>query len=255
LTGTGLDEAVVWYDDSENLGLRLLTIPIEDIFYGMLMVGLTVSIYEVMLQRRPQHAVVDRPCAERGMTYCPGYLRARRSGMGVRCDGRANGTDRQLGRAPSEGAYAPCRAFTLRLRTDQQGAAVNDARPEFTTIERLRGDLLASDQVIRVNDLGAGSRILDLPIREVSEMARTSLKPARQAQLIFRLARYFEPLTVLELGTSFGYFHPLLSTRRSRAQIFTVEGCPQTQRIARHHFDLSNSETSNYPGELPKPTT
>lgn len=58
LTGTGLDEAVVWYNGSENLGLRLLTIPIEDIFYGMLMVGLTISIYEAVLQRRPQHADV-----------------------------------------------------------------------------------------------------------------------------------------------------------------------------------------------------
>ncbi len=52
LTGSGLERPVVWYNDSENLGIRLLTIPIEDVFYGMLMVGLTTSFYEAFRRRR-----------------------------------------------------------------------------------------------------------------------------------------------------------------------------------------------------------
>lgn len=46
LTGTGLEEPIVWYDDSENLGFRLATIPIEDIFYGMLMLVLNTAFFE-----------------------------------------------------------------------------------------------------------------------------------------------------------------------------------------------------------------
>ncbi len=34
LTGTFIDGEVVWYNNSENLGIRLLTIPIEDFAYG-----------------------------------------------------------------------------------------------------------------------------------------------------------------------------------------------------------------------------
>ncbi len=52
LTGTGLEREVVWYDNAENLGLRILTIPLEDVFYGMLMVGLVVSVYEWMVAFR-----------------------------------------------------------------------------------------------------------------------------------------------------------------------------------------------------------
>ena len=56
---------------------------------------------------------------------------------------------------------------------------VDEDLPEFAANEALREDLLVSDQVIRVNDLGAGSRLLDEPVRQVSDMARTSSSQVR----------------------------------------------------------------------------
>lgn len=112
-----------------------------------------------------------------------------------------------------------------------------DEFPEFRAIEALRDDLLSSAQTIRVNDLGAGSRVFDLPIRRVADTARTALKQPQQAALLFRLARYFDVTEVLELGTSFGISTLYLARGAENGRVHTIEGCPQTYRIAQHHFE------------------
>ena len=47
LTGSGIEEQVVWYNDSENLGKRLGTIPVEDILYGMTLILLNYYLTEL----------------------------------------------------------------------------------------------------------------------------------------------------------------------------------------------------------------
>ena len=40
-------------NNSENLGLRLLTIPVEDVFYGMLLVQMNVFVFEWIRSKKP----------------------------------------------------------------------------------------------------------------------------------------------------------------------------------------------------------
>lgn len=52
LTGTGYDTPIVWYNNTENLSTRLGTIPVEDIFYGMLLILSITYLYETFKSKR-----------------------------------------------------------------------------------------------------------------------------------------------------------------------------------------------------------
>jgi len=47
LTGSGLAEPIVWYNDAENLGIRIGTIPIEDFTYAF-----TMLLFPLLISRR-----------------------------------------------------------------------------------------------------------------------------------------------------------------------------------------------------------
>jgi len=45
LTGSFFVEPIVWYNDLENLGIRISNIPIEDSIYGMLLIFMNIELY------------------------------------------------------------------------------------------------------------------------------------------------------------------------------------------------------------------
>lgn len=52
LTGTGIPREVVWYNEKHIIGIRLLTIPVEDVFYGLTLLLMNVMALQAIKNAR-----------------------------------------------------------------------------------------------------------------------------------------------------------------------------------------------------------
>ena len=107
----------------------------------------------------------------------------------------------------------------------------------FTAIEAAREKLITNTQLIEVQDFGAGSAVIRSDRRVIKDIARSSLKPKKYAQLLYRMVKYYQPKTILEIGTSFGITTAYLASGNPRANVFTLEGAKEVAAIAQNNFN------------------
>lgn len=118
-------------------------------------------------------------------------------------------------------------------------------KPVYKSTEALRAALLQDERFITITDLGAGSYLNNNKQKQVKQLARNALKPARLAQLIYRLAHRFSPDTIIELGTCLGLTTAYLATAAPSANVISIEGCPETAAVASENLgklDITNVE-------------
>ena len=132
--------------------------------------------------------------------------------------------------------------------------------PAFAAIEGLRRRLMRDASVLEVEDMGAGSAdgrvgaeegttggVEDRTrARRVAEMALRAAKPPRLGRLLFRLARYYQPAVVVELGTSLGLSTAYLGAGAGmrvtegegmqRGRMWTIEGSAVVAERAAGHL-------------------
>ncbi|WP_214227036.1 class I SAM-dependent methyltransferase [Pedobacter sp. B4-66] len=116
---------------------------------------------------------------------------------------------------------------------------------EYKSIEAQRKKLFNDDSLVTVTDLGAGSHLNKNRTKKVSQIAKNALKNPALAQLIFRLAKDNNPKSIIELGTCLGITTAYLSKACPEAEVITIEGCPETAKVAYNNFkelDLENVE-------------
>ncbi len=116
--------------------------------------------------------------------------------------------------------------------------------------------MLQNRETIGVEDFGAGSTVIKTNERRIDRMAASSLKPKKFAQLLFRIARFYKPVHIVELGTSFGVSSAYLASSHPHARLHTMEGAPAIAALAKKNFEtlgLQNVQlvTGDFANTLP----
>lgn len=112
--------------------------------------------------------------------------------------------------------------------------------PDFEKIEQLRAALKNSAEPVRIEDLGAGSRLNASTERTIGDIARKSLKSPFWCRFFYRLIRHYGHTNILELGTSLGITTSYLSMAAPGGKVWTIEGCENTLNVARANFSKLN---------------
>ncbi len=119
------------------------------------------------------------------------------------------------------------------------------AKKVYEAIENRRKSLIIDNRIISVTDLGAGSHVNNNRQKKIGDIAKNALKPAKLAQLLYRLAADSKPRNIIELGTCLGITTLYLQQGAPTAKIYTLEGCPQTAGVASESFTATNAESVN----------
>ena len=108
---------------------------------------------------------------------------------------------------------------------------------EYSILKNYRNSLLQSKSTIEVTDFGAGSRVFKSNTRAINQIAKNAGITKKRAELLFRITNYFQPESILEIGTSLGLATSALSLGNVKSKITTLEGCPNTFAFAQKQFE------------------
>jgi predicted O-methyltransferase YrrM len=117
---------------------------------------------------------------------------------------------------------------------------LNDRRkyPAYHQVEEMRNRLSTDSTVITVEDFGAGSSVDKTNNRTIASIAKNAAKSAKYGKLLHRMVKYYQPHTILELGTSLGITTAYLSLGKPDGRVVTMEGAAAIAATARNNFDL-----------------
>jgi len=110
--------------------------------------------------------------------------------------------------------------------------------PDYQQLKAYHNELLKRDEIVVINDLGAGSKKFKSHKRKLKDIAKISGSSLRDMKLYYRLSKYFQPQQILELGTSLGKATYAMALGNPSATIITVEGDKKITEITQKIFNF-----------------
>ena len=137
------------------------------------------------------------------------------------------------------GIHSP---FVYKFMKEGMSIKMNDAQQTF--IDSCVSKAKKNNKKIEITDYGAQSKKLKSK-RSINQILRTSSSYGKNALLLYRISAYFRPKSILELGTSIGIGSLHLHIGAPEAELTTVEGCPETYKMAGENIGNSSIELIN----------
>ncbi|NJB83330.1 O-methyltransferase [Wenyingzhuangia aestuarii] len=119
-------------------------------------------------------------------------------------------------------------------------------------IRSYKEKLKANKNFINVTDLGSGSRVFKSNRRKISAIAKNASISTKHALLLNRIVAYLKCEEILELGTSLGTGTFSLVINNPKAKITSIEGCPETLKIAQNALKEYQSQLNLIQGDFKK---
>jgi predicted O-methyltransferase YrrM len=107
----------------------------------------------------------------------------------------------------------------------------------YEVVEALRKKLKTNNQILTIEDFGAGSSIVKSNQRSIVSIVKNAAKSKKFGQLLFRIVQYYKPQVIIELGTSLGITTSYLSLAKPDSQLITIEGDKAISEVSRKNFD------------------
>ena len=113
-------------------------------------------------------------------------------------------------------------------------------------INAYKKELFQNKETIQITDFGAGSRVFTSNLRPIHRIAKNAGIATKKIKLLLKLGHYFDFKTILEIGTSLGIGTYTLAVANPKASITTLEGCPETLKMAKKQLTKHSKNTINF---------
>jgi predicted O-methyltransferase YrrM len=117
---------------------------------------------------------------------------------------------------------------------------------EYERINQCLSKLRKSKQIVVVDEMGGGSKAFCNAEREISGLVKISSVNKKYGRLLFRIAHYYQPSSILEIGTSIGVSSMYLSCGSPKSMLYTVEGNQTLIDVAKENLKALGNQNVNF---------
>lgn len=108
---------------------------------------------------------------------------------------------------------------------------------KINEIITLRSYLLKDNLKLNIEDMGAGSKTSTNGERTIKNITTRSSSTVKYGRLLHNIVTYYQPDTVIELGTCIGLGTSFMATACPSSEVITIEGSDKLLQIASKNFE------------------